>query len=335
MSNVNKTSGSVAAGAAADAAKTQPVTLTAEQRGQVRVRKATCPFMGSAVNEGALTVRNSATNPLASIDDVKALGDSGGGDLGSVVLTVFAQGNHARMLGTGGQLTDPVPAGMLGLNFPGSQGAHPGHSGILMGDPTSVTSGRFDPAADSGSPRSPFDRLMAKAKDGHISRSAFAAFIAENLMLDPNSKVFGGAVGDKIRGDVAQLVGAEGKALRDELASHHSPPGTPLSPKERDVFQKLTKLTGEDNLVGSAGEYGLMFAFLANSPKTVMGADGEPALSVEDVTAMFRDGELPDGWRKWPKTAQDWVSNTTALTVDAGKIYLEKAAAKKIAGWIP
>ena len=39
---------------------------------------------------------------------------------------------------------------------------------------------------------------------------------------------------------------------------------------DRAVQQKLTKLTGEDNLVGSSGEFGLLFAFLANSPRTQM-----------------------------------------------------------------
>jgi hypothetical protein len=334
MSNfsVNKTSGS-GAPSTIDDVSTQPVTLTQEQREKVRLTRGTCPFIGSAMTtleaDGLpfLPIRNSADNPIASIDDVIALGDSGGGDLGSVVLKVFAEGNHAFMLGPGGQLTRPVPAGTFGACFPGSDGAHYGQSGILMGDPRDVSSGGFHPDQ--------LQRLLDKAKGGYISRSAFAEFIAENMARDPNATVFGGKAGEKIGGDFAQLVGAEGRAVRDEITSHRSPPGTPLTPREREVFEKLTQLTGADNLVGSAGEFGLLFAFLARSPNTRYGPDGEPALSVEDVTSMFQKGQLPAGWDKWAKTAQDWVGNTMALAVDAGKICLERDAAKKARGWIP
>jgi hypothetical protein len=328
MSNVGGVNSGTAPGASGTV-NTDPLKLSPQQRGDVRVKKGTCPFMGSAINVGALPVRNSVNNPLASIDDVAKLGDSGGGNLGSLVLSVFAQGNHGKMLGVGGQLNAPVPPGMLGLNFPGSQGAHPGHSGILMGDPKSLGSGH-DPTQDVKGAAA-LKRLLDKAKDGHISRAAFAQFIAENLARDPNAKVFGGKVGGQLTGDVAHLVGAEGKALADELSSGVRPPDSDLTPKERDVFQKLTHLTGQDNLVGSCGEFGLLFAFLARSPNTVQTSEG-PALSVDDVTKMFRDGQLPEGWDKWPKTAQDWIVNTTALTAEAGKDYLEAKAKQKI-GW--
>jgi hypothetical protein len=69
------------------------------------------------------------------------------------------------------------------LEFPGSQGSHPGHSGILQGDPEIPRSGRLSQAE--------FARLASRAKDGLIKRSDVGSFIAENLLKDPKSKVFG------------------------------------------------------------------------------------------------------------------------------------------------
>ena len=89
----------------------------------------------------------------------------------------------------------------------------------------------------------------------------------------------------------------------------------------RDLEQKLTKVLGEDNLVGSSGEFGLMFAFLANKPGAKE-VDGEPAVSLEDLRSMFIDKRFPNGWKSWRKTRLDWVINTTSLMVSAGKEYL-------------
>ena len=88
----------------------------------------------------------------------------------------------------------------------------------------------------------------------------------------------------------------------------------------RDIEKKLTKLTGEDNLVGSAGEFGLLFAFVANRPGA-REIGGEPAVSVDDLRVMFLDKRLPDGWENWKKTRIDWVKNTSALAISAGKEY--------------
>ena len=60
------------------------------------------------------------------------------------------------------------------------------------------------------------------------------------------------------------------------------------------------------------GEFGLLFVFLANSPRTqVLG--GEPALSLSDVRGMFVDKSLPDGWEGWNKSRIDWVGHTAYL----------------------
>src|SRR5574337_944709 len=127
------------------------VELSADERHLLAERKATCPFIGSAVAGGTLGVRNSADNPLARIEEVRALGNSGGGDLGDL-LAIFASGN----------LDEPAPAGLFSLEFPGSQGAHPGHSGILQGDPAVPGSGRYSPGD--------FARLTGRARDRKSTR---------------------------------------------------------------------------------------------------------------------------------------------------------------------
>jgi hypothetical protein len=89
----------------------------------------------------------------------------------------------------------------------------------------------------------------------------------------------------------------------------------------RELDEKLTRLTGEDNLVGSWGEYGLLLLSSTNSPRTKE-LDGEPALSLEDIESMFVHKRFPEGWESWKKTRVDWLSNSTALMVSAGEVYL-------------
>src|SRR5262249_11043056 len=151
------------------------VALGSNEKASLVERKATCPFIGSAVAQGLLPVRNDAQDPLASIEDVRRLGNTGGGDLGDL-LVLFASGNHRRMRGDSGTLDKPVPSGLFSLDFPGSQGSHPGHSGILQGDPQKLDSGRLS--------KDDFARLTSRAKDGLIKRSDVGHFIAENLVKD-------------------------------------------------------------------------------------------------------------------------------------------------------
>ncbi len=283
------------------------VELGGDERALVVERKATCPFVGSAVAQGKLPVRNDARNPLASIDDVRRLGNTGGGDLGDL-LVLFASGNQRFMRGDSGRLDQLVPAGLFSLEFPGSQGSHPGHSGILEGDPAMPGSGRFS-AAD-------FSRLTSRAKDGWIKRSDVGGFIAENLLKDPNSKVFGKNTAVLLAGDLVDFVETTGSALMSKLFGSHEG----ASNSHRDIEEKLTKLLGEDNLVGSAGEFGLLFAFLANRPGARV-VDGEPAVAVQDLQALFVDKRLPEGWETWKKFRLDWVKNTTGLLISAGKEY--------------
>lgn len=290
--------------AASAASLARPASLVGPQLEGIAKKKATCPFIGSAVAQRALPVRNSEDKPLASVDDVVALGNTGGGDLGEV-LKLFATGNHAKMADATGALTVPVPSGLFSLDFPGSQGSHPGHSGILQGDPLQPNSGRLS--------QGDLDRLLARAKNGYLKRSDVAAFIAENLRNDPHSKVFGSKATKLLFGDLGRFVKQTGPALMQKL--HHR-----NSDDERKLAVDLTRTLGEDNLIGSAGEFGLLMAFLANSPRSKH-VDGEPAVAVGDVTAMFRDHQFPEGWETWPKTSHDWVVNTTALLLEAGRDY--------------
>jgi hypothetical protein len=278
-----------------------------EALSEIVQKKATCPFVGAAIATGNLRVCNEVTNPLASIEDVRRLGNTGGGDLGKV-LVVFATGNHGRMRGPDGQSLDQkTPDGMFSLEFPGSQGSHPGHSGILEEDPGELDSGRFS-LAD-------FQRLESLAIDGSIKRSDVGKFIADNLHRDPRSKVFGASVAGLLAHDLGQFVASLGPNLLERLRGSHD------ETLHRELDERLTRLTGEDNLVGSSGEYGLLFAFLANRPGAKE-LDGEPALSLEDIESMFVHKRLPEGWESWRKTRVDWITNTIALMISAGKAYL-------------
>jgi hypothetical protein len=283
----------------------RPVELSDADKAFVVERKAACPFIASAVAEGRLPVRNDAQNPLASIEEVRRLGNTGGGDLGDL-LVLFASGNHAFMRGDSGKLDRPAPGGLFSLEFPGSQGSHPGHSRILQEDPEALDSGRLSEAD--------FARLTSRAKDGWIKRSDVGRFIAENLLRDPKSKVFGRQTAALLAGDLRGVVSALGSVLRRKLF------GSGGDATHRDVEEKLTKLAGEDNLVGSAGEFGLLFAFLANRPGAEE-VDDEPALAVQDLKSMFVDKRLPDGWETWKKSRVDWLTNTTGLVLSAAEEY--------------
>lgn len=281
--------------------------LSDDQIASLVEAKATCPFIAGAIVQGSLDVLNDADDPLASIEKVRRMGNSGGGDLGDL-LVLFASGNHAFMRGDSGKLDRPVPDGLFSLEFPGSQGSHPGHSGILQGDPESPGSGRLS-VVDLA-------RLTRRARDGWIRRSDVARFIAENLLADPRSKVFGKKTVALLAGDVVDLVETGGSALMTRIFGSGDDAGT----HHRDVEGKLTRLLGEDNLVGAAGEFGLLFAFLANKPGA-REIDGEPAVAAADVRAMFMDKRLPAGWEGWKKTRLDWARNTTALLVAATREY--------------
>ncbi len=289
---------------ATTSAANNEVVLDDQARDRLVETKVTCPFVGTAVAMKNLAVRNDADNPLASIEDVRRLGNSGGGSLGEV-LVLFAQGNHAMMRDSSGKLTVPVPAGLFSLELPGSQGSHAGHSGILETDPKLPGSGKLNEAA--------FQRLVVRARDGRVKRSDVGRFIAENLIGDPGSQV-GTNVADLLA-DLGEFVEGIGPALLVGLGG-----GEQAGLAHREMLERLTRMMGQDNLVGSAGEFGLLFAFLANKPGALP-LDGEPALSVQDLHSMFVAKKFPNGWESWKKNATDWVVNTHGLARSAHEEY--------------
>ena len=294
------------------------LTLADDVRDDMVRRKVTCPFLGSAVHQTFLALRGNADNPLASIEDVRRLGNSGGGDLGNL-LVMFASRNHAFMRGDDGKLSQKVANGLFSLELPGSQGSHPGHSGILQGNPATLDSGRVS--------ETDFARLATRAKGGFIKRSDFGRFIAENLLRDPKSKVLELSAAELLVGDLGALVETIARSLGTILAGADGD----AAAARRTAEEKLTKLLGEDNLVGSSGEFGLLFAFLINKPG-VSEIDGEPALSLEDVRGMFLGMTLPTGWQTWKKRRVDWTVHTAGLLFSAAKEYhVQKRNASKSA----
>jgi hypothetical protein len=277
--------------------------------------KVTCPFLGPAVADGSLPVLGDGDNPLARIIDVERLGNTGGGDLGRL-LAFFAQGNHALMRGPDGRLDKEVPPGLFSLELPGSQGSHPGHSGILQGDPATPGSGRLDHKA--------FDRLVSRAEDGLVRRADAARFIAENLVRDPESQVVGLRVTALLARDLADFARIAGRSVLRRVAG--SPPASDSA--RRSLDQSLTKLLGDNNLLGSAGEFGLLLALVMNQPGARR-VQGDPTVSVDDLRAMFIDKRLPDGWESWKKTRRDWVFNASALAVRAAIAYAAMRRARR------
>jgi hypothetical protein len=166
-----------------------------------------------------------------------------------------------------------------------------------------------------------FARLVAHAKDGVLTRSAVGAFIAENLRRDPKSKVNQSRVARLLLDDVAQTLAAAGATVLKKLFGSKGA----TDEAHRSLEQQVTKLLGEDNLAGSAGEFGLLFAFLTNSPNT-REVDDESALSLDDVRLMFVEKRLPDGWEHWKKTRWDWLVHTTKLIASAASAFSKASA---------
>ena len=281
------------------------VALSDAQRGELVEKKATCPFVGAAVYLKKLDVLNTFGNPLARIADIAALGDEGGGNLGSVVLTVFARGNHHRMHGVtqdaAGRsvytrdLTEETLPGTFSLDFPRSQGSHPGHSGILLRGSRGSYRGALDRAA--------LDRLVATAVDEngktkeqsgfegakYLRRSDVGEFIWANVSSDPES--------------VYLFHGFSPAFLGDLVALHREP-----------SVERIVALLGTNDLVGSSGEFGLLLTLL-EQPNLEIG--GQPVILVEDLNTMFVEKKLPADWNRRPRTAQRWVANTMALLLAA------------------
>ena len=277
--------------------------LTPEQRLAIATTKATCPFVGCAIVGGLLPVRNAVDAPLASIADLTKLGNVANGDLG-IVFTMFAQGNHTA-LRTMGENSETMPMGLFSLDFPSSQGVHPGDSGILMGDPPRTPPFRFHPEN--------FDRLTRRAIDQRLTRRMIGDFIAENAQRDGKTVTLGHnhaiRAAEDLFGVLEALVPAGVSAVASAKAE--------VDKAHRQATQRLTKLLGEDHLVASAGEFGLLFALIGRPANA--GEDDGPVLNVAEVRAMFEDKQLPADWDRTPKSTRQWAGHTFAIAFHAYK----------------
>lgn len=317
MTNACKssTSPATASEVQSEATKSSRLSLSDQQRQDLAEKQVTCPFTGSVVAQGDLKVYGSKNNPLASIEDVRNLGNSGGGDLGNV-LAVFSEGNHTFMLGTSGQLDTATPPGMFSLIFPGSQGGHQGNSEILK------PFGRGNPG-EGRTEITKFEEFISPANgSSHLKRSQIASRIAYNVFIDPNAMVFGKTANAELAKDVVDLAKATSQVIIKRIFA--GPKGRDgREPKDyRELFQALTEVAGDNNLIGSSGEFGLLAAFLANSPNTRQ-IDGEPAYSIAELRLMFIEKKLPDGWENWPKYSGRWLQDTLALATGATRSYIE------------
>jgi hypothetical protein len=273
--------------------------------------RVTCPFVGSAVLGGLLPAAGAPDAPVARVAELAALGDTGGGDLGAI-LAFFARANHGWLPGADRSAASLLPDGLFSLDFPGSQGSHPGHSGILEADPAVVASGRFD--ADA------YARLTGRAQAGVIPRAEFGAYIAANLVRDPKSTVLGWRA---IGGLGLRLAGVVGEVAWLALRRIERAPDARL----RTLDAAIGRLLAADNLLGSAGEFALLFALLQPSPRTRT-VRGAPALSTADLDALFVERRLPEGWDAWRKTAGAWAWNLVCLAAAALVAYRRLARAK-------
>ncbi len=272
----------------ADGAGAPELKVTPEQRDVVVKKAATCPFMHSAVKAGLVRLRGLFEQPLGDTSDVIRLGNAGGGDLGKV-LKFFADVNHNRLTGPGGTTTQAVPENTFAIWFPGSRGAHPGHSGILMGDPSDVGSGRFAPDRLARL-TSAYSTLYPDGKR-YISRDQIGAFIAENVDADPSSRGFNWDGIQSLSSQVAELV--------QRVAAN-----------DPNVLQDVLHLMVTSNdMVNSSGEFSLLFTRFADG----VDADGNPVISTAAVESLFRDSTFPAGWDQHPATASQWVWNTLAI----------------------
>jgi hypothetical protein len=275
--------------------------------------KITCPFLGSGVSMGELTVRNAAANPLLSREEVRKLGNSGGGDLGDLLADIFAYGNHSLMRGLTGQLDTPVPDDdAYSGELPKSQGSHYGDSGVLIKDPKQLASGRTREEAAQR-----FAKIAACSQKGMLTFADIGKLIAKDVFDDKRALVFQGESFITVAKDVAGLFTKVIPDLLKQLGNK----GLAESAR-RDLVKQLTKILGDNNLLGSSGEFALLFAFLANKePK--LERDGHTAISLEDVRGMFIDKKFPEGWDKWPKYTSDWVLATARIAAAATEQYFK------------
>jgi hypothetical protein len=319
---------------AADAVTEKPkLELTDDQRREIVSKKATCPFVGTALALKKIFVFGSVKDPVAKIADgpgnIRAVGNLGGGDLGEG-FRIVARANH-HMSPSG----EESPNGMFSLAFPASTGAHAAHSFILMGDPKSPTSGRLN-AANLG-------RLInLKSAGGHaelapngslvVRRSELGRFVARNVACDPNavtasSRPF--ALSTLLGSDIIDFNRRAFAVIALKLERRDS------STEVTKLLEDMVQIAVGNNLVGGVGELGLLMTFLGPSGESVTMRDGEPALAVSDIEGIFagvkKDGKYDPLTRHFPtnsdttaKTIPDFLKHTIHILKSASASHLTR-----------
>lgn len=279
-----------------------------------------CPFIGSIEKAGLIEQKGTLHAPIGTQASVAAQGDAGGGDLGSTILKLFMTINHHNLVGQDGTIVDPetkqavqVPSGYFGLWFPGSDGAHPAHTGIMMGNPSKPGTGTFNQQRldDLNSYASVKDE---KGRDALTNRD-IGKFIGTNV-----------ASWDKTHPGEPAARGLDHASIADHLRKLHelhrrAARGEPPKVVAEELFHLL--ITGND-LFNSAGEFALLVVRFRDGTHTTGGKVGEffglPAhstLSTEATTKLFKDNQLPEGWDNHPAYAAQWIAATTSIAFHA------------------
>ena len=310
------------------------LTLTDDQRRELVSKKATCPFVGTAVAMKKIFVYGTLSDPFAVIaggagssafaaaKPGSAVAAGGAGDLAQG-FRIVARGNHNKS-GSGTQ----APEGMFSLDLPNSLGAHAAHSFVLMGNPRVRDSGRLN--------EKNLSRLLnEKARGGHaelsggklvVRRAELGQFVARNVACDPNavsiSRTPFGLV-SLLGGDIADFTRSAGALAIGKLS------GSASESEKTELLESMLKIAVRNNLVGSAGEFGLLMTALEDSPNAVTLPNGEKALAATDIEALFAgkkvDGKydpltrtLPSNWDSTPKTLTRFLINTLEILRVAG-----------------
>ena len=136
-----------------------------------------------------------------------------------------------------------------------------------------------------------------------LTVEAAGTFIAENVQRDPQARRL---EWKRVLPRLFKVIGAAPEGLLSLVS------GSKAAKRGHVEFlEELTALAPEDNLIGSAGEFGLLFALFANRP----GAESDDEIPLAAVEDMFLRYELPEGWQNWPKRTRDWVEATGELVL--------------------
>jgi hypothetical protein len=305
--------------------------LSDSQRRDLVSKKSACPFVGAALAMKKLFVYGTPSNPVAVIagsplfstpQKGSAVAAAGAGDLGQV-FRVIVRGAHSKS-GSGLQ----APEGMFSLDLPNSLGAHAGHSFILMGNPRARDSGRLN--------ENNLARLLGdRANGGHselvsgqavLRRTELGNFIARNVACDPNAVTLSRTpfkLASLLGLDIAEFTKSAGALLLKKLS------GSIAESEKTQLLENLLAIAVRNSLVASATEFGLLVTTLEGSPNAVTLANGERALSVRDIEAMYAgrnvNGKydpltrtLPENWDSTPKTIVRFLVNTLEILKVAG-----------------